>query len=403
MRVVAGILLGLGLGVGTYLLATMAPSAPRVKRAALSIGTVKHDDMVRDARAFGALVAKDLLHLAAASEGRVEEVKVLSGARVTKGDVIVVLANPELELNVLNAESRLRESESERTKVQAQLSNEYMTQKAAAANVKAEYLQAKLQADRDEELFKEQLTSRVAREGSRVRAEALHERIAIEEERLVTLKQGHVAELAALDARIEQEHAALEFARKQVERLQVRAGADGVLTALLAKPGQQVTVGTSLAVVVNPSQLKAEVKVGDTQVKDIVVGQVAQVDTHNGVVPGRVTRIDPTVTDGTVTVDVEFDGPLPEGVRPDLSVTAVIEIERLPKVLFVERPSLASPQSSIGLFRLAPDGKSATRVTVELGKLAVATAEVRSGLNAGDQVIVSDMSQWDSHDKLSLE
>jgi HlyD family secretion protein len=403
VRTAIGVVFVAALLAGTYALVRFMPTAPSVNRSQLTIATVQRGDINLEVRGYGKLVAKDLLYIAAPCEGRVDSIHILPGTSVSRDDVVIVLANPQLELDVLNAEARLRESESNREDTKARLDTEYMTQKAEVASVKASYLDAKLQAERDEELFKERLVSDIARKGSRIRADAFRERLAIEEESLVTARQGAQAQLAAAEARIAQDKAALAFARKQVERLQIRAGADGVLQELLVKTGEQVGAGKSLAVVVNPSQLKAEIRVAETQAKDIALGQIATVDTHNGDAPGRVSRIDPTVTEGTVAVDIEFDGPLPAGVRPDLSVTGVIEIERLQDVLHVERPAQGAPNTTIGLFRLSPDGTTATRVPVQLGQFSVTEAVVLGGLREGDRVILSDMTQWDEEDTLRLE
>jgi HlyD family secretion protein len=289
------------------------------------------------------------------------------------------------------------------TRLTVQLKSAALQQEADAARVKAEYEQARMRSDTDEELARKGLIADLNRKLSRVTADELANRNRIEQERLAFTIETTTAQLAVQKAQVEQLRAALGLARKQVADLSVRAGIAGVLQQLPVEVGQRVTPGTILAKVAEPGRLKAELRIAETQAKDILIGQKASIDTRNGVVEGRVSRIDPAVQQGTVTVDVELLGNLPAGARPDLSVDGTVEIERLDDVLFIGRPVNGQPNSLVGLFKISEDGSTASRVQVRLGRSSVNTIEVVEGLNPGDQVILSDMSAWDAYDKVRLK
>jgi multidrug resistance efflux pump len=402
-QVVLAITGALAIGAGAFSLASLERPATKIALAQVTIGEVKRGDLLRDVPGYGSLVAKDVLYVPAPSNGRVDAVKVLAGTRVSSDDVLVVLSNPELELEVLNAEARLQEAQTARITTKASYESQYMHQKAAVASTNSNYLDAGLQAEKDTELHKEKLVSDLTRQRSQMRVDALKAHLAIEEELLATLDRESEAQLTSCDARIAQEGAALEFARQRVVSLTVRAGAEGVLRELLVQTGEQVQAGTSVAVVVDPAKLKAVIRVAESQVKDVDPGQVAHVFINGKGTEGTVTRVDPTVTEGTASVDIEFETELPDGVRPDLTVRGTIEIERLPDVLYMDRPLQCSANSSVGLFRLSPDGKTATRTSVRVGATSTALIEVHEGLSVGDRIILSDMSQWDGEETLRLE
>ena len=384
-------------------LSKLKPAAPSVERATVWVDSVKRGEMLRQVRGLGTLVPKEILWIPATTDGRVVRRYVLPGTPVKSDTVILELANPELEQSALDAEWQLKAAQAQYNSLKAQLDSQLLDQRAAAATVHSDYTQAKLNAEKDSELAKLGLGAELNVKVSRAKAEALATRDQIEKERLSVSAASAQAQLAAQKARVEQLRALDELKKSQLDSLRVRAGTEGVLQELSVEVGQRVTAGTILAKVAQPTRLKAQIRVPETQAKDVQIGQVASIDTHNGVVPGRVSRIDPAVQNGTVTVDVSLEGALPQGARPDLSVDGTIEIERLPDVLYVGRPVHGQPESTVGLFKLTDDGKEAVRVPVKLGRSSVSTIEVVSGLKVGDQVVLSDMSQWDGFDRIRLD
>lgn len=396
------------IGLGAIVLITVGvsrlkPAAPTVERATVWIDTVRRGPMLRQVRGLGTLVPEKIRWIPAITEGRVERRLVQPGAVVKVETVLLELSNPELEQAALEAEMQLKAAEAEYTNLRVQLESQLLTQQAQAAAVQAEYRQAKLQAEANEELAKDRLISELMLKLSKVRAEELAARFEIEQKRSSILSESVKAQLAAQQARVEQLRALFELRRSQVEALRVRAGIGGVLQQVLVEVGQQVTPGTNLARVADPTRLMAQIRIAETQAKDIQIGQQASIDTRNGVVPGHVIRIDPAVQNGTVTVDVALEGPLPKGSRPDLSVDGTIEIERLDDVLYVGRPAFGQERSVVGLFKLVNGGKEAVRVQVKLGRSSVNTIEILDGLHSGDQVILSDMSAWDAFDRIRLK
>ena len=392
------------LALVTFGVSRLKPAAPSLDRSTVWTDTVKRGQMLRQVRGLGTLVPEDVRVIAASTQGRVERIFVQPGTEVSAGTLLIELSNPELAQGAMDAEFQLRAAEADTNNLRVRLESDRMTQQAAAASVQAEYQQAKLQLDADEELARQGLIPALSLKLSRVKTQDLANRYRIEQQRLATNSRAVEAQLAAQQARVSQYRALLELRRSQVGTLGVRAGTNGVLQQMQVEVGQQVTPGTNLARVVEPQNLKAELKIAETQAKDIQIGQQASIDTRtSGVVPGHVTRIDPAVQAGTVTVDVAFDGALPQGARPDLSVDGTIELERLANVLYVGRPAFGGAQSTVGMFKLEPDGTTAMRVQVRLGRSSVNTVEILEGLREGDQVILSDTSQWDAYNRIQLK
>ena len=396
-----------GAGLAAVLLITLglsrlAPAAPQVEKGSVWIDTVKRGPMLRQVRGLGTLVPEEIRWIPATTEGRVERIVVQPGATVKPDTVILVLSNPELELQALDAESLWRAAEAQYVELKVRLESQRLDQKAAAARVQAEYQQAKLRADADEELAKSGLIADITRKTSQVSADELANRDRLEKQRLEIGLEAVKAQLAVQRGVVNQRRAEANLRRNQVKAQNVVAGIAGVLQQLPLEVGQRVTPGVNLARVAEPGKLKAVIRIPETQAKDVVIGQEASIDTRNGVVPGRVVRIDPAVQNGTVTVDITLTGPLPQGARPDLSVDGTIELERLSDVVYVGRPAQGQAQGQVGLFKLSEDGAGAQRVTVKLGRTSVSTIEVVEGLKPGDQVILSDTSAWDSFDRIRI-
>jgi HlyD family secretion protein len=348
------------------------------------------------------LVPVEIRWIAARTNGRVERVITLPGVVVEADTVLIEMSNPELEQSAVNAELELRAAEASYEDLRVRLESGLLNQRAVAASVQAEFNQATLQAEADQELHDQGLIGDLTLKLSQVRAEELATRHELEQQRLEIQSESVDAQLAAEKARVEQMRAQYRLRRDQVNALRVRAGIDGVLQQMPVEVGQEVTPGTILAKVAQPDKLKAELRIAETQAKDIEVGQVASIDTRNGIIEGEVMRVDPAVLEGTVTVDVELIGDLPKGARPDLSVDGTIEIERLENVLYVGRPAYGQAESTIGLFKMLEDGETCVRAQVRLGKSSVNTIEIIEGLVEGDQVILSDTSAWDAYDRIRL-
>jgi HlyD family secretion protein len=388
----------------TFAVSRLKPAAPSVEAATLWPGTVKRGPMRVDRHGLGTLVPEEKLVVPANTDGRVEKRLVLPGqdAVVKPGTVLMILTSPELENSMVDAEYQLKTAEAMYDDLKVQLASKGLDQKATAATINSDYKQAKLQADRDSELAKEGLLPDLQAKLSAVKSEELAQRTKLEEQRLAMADEAVKAQLAAQRAKIDQLRAMFELKKSQVEALKVKAGTNGIMTELLVEVGQRVTAGTALARITQPWKLKAELKIAETQAKDIAIGQDAQIDTRNGIIPGKVSRIDPSVLNGTRTVDVRLTGALPPGAVPDLSVDGTIEVENLSDVVYVDRPVFGQPNSTITLFKIDPDGKGATRVPVKLGRTSVNTIEVLDGLRIGDRVILSDMSAMDGHDRIRL-
>jgi HlyD family secretion protein len=380
----------------------LKPAAPGVDRATVWIDTVKRGPMVREVRGLGTLVPEDIRWIPATTQGRVETIVLRPGTAVKSDTIILELTNPELEQELVESKLKLDAAEASLENLRVQTDNDYLQQKSTAASVEADYSKAKMSAEMNQALAERQLVSALVLRQSQVDAEQLAIRAKIANDQLASYEHSIKARLAVQDSEVAQARAMLSLKQQQREALHVRAGLDGVLQLVPVEVGQQVAPGTNLARVANPGRLKAEIKIAETQAKDVQIGQKASVDTRNGIVTGIISRIDPSVQNGTRTVDVTLDGALPAGAVPDLSVDGTIELERLADVLFVGRPASGQDQSTVGLFKLQPDG-TASRVQVKLGRSSVNSVEIVSGLTVGEQVILSDMSGVDNVDRVRLQ
>ncbi len=398
---IAGVLV---IGLVSVVLARLKPAAPTVERGTVWVDTVKRGSMLRQVRGLGTLVPVDEARrlIPAATQGRVERILIRPGAEVTPDTVVLELTDPQLLQQLNDAEQQLRAADADYKSLEARLQTERLSQRATAATIEADYRSAQLQKEVDENLGKDGLVSNLQVQTSRVRADSLAKRNAIEQERVEVTDKNVKAQLLAQQARIDQLRSLFSLRREQVDQLRVRAGMVGVLEQVTVNVGQQVQPGENLARVADPTRLKAELRIAETQARDLTIGQRAQVDTRNGLIEGKVIRIDPAAQQGTVTVDVRLDGELPRGARPDLSVDGTIELERLDNILYVGRPAFGQEQSTVGLFKLHPTTGEATRAQVQLGRSSVNTIEVLGGLAEGDQVLLSDMSAWDQFDRVRV-
>jgi HlyD family secretion protein len=402
-RIAYGSVAFLLIGGVSYGLSRLRPAAPTVDRATIWTDEVKRGPMLREVRGLGTLVPEDIRWIPAQTNSKVERIVLRPGAIIHPNSVILELSDPQLQRDLLDAQYQLKGAEADYANLKVQVNSQLMNQKSAEATVRSDYEQAHLQHEVDLKLFKEGIQSSHIEELSRVKEDQLKIRLQLEVERTRVATDAATAQLAAQEAKVEQQHALYNLKRSQYDALHLRAGIEGVLQLVPVEEGQQVTPGTNLARVADPKKLKAEIKIPETQAKDVTIGQKATVDTRNGVVEGHVSRIDPSVQNGTVTVDVRITDPLPHGARPDLSVDGTVELENLKDVLFVGRPVNGQSDSTIGIFKLVDDGAEAVRVNVKLGRSSVNTIEIRDGLKVGDKVILSDMSQWDAFDRIRLK
>jgi len=384
-------------------LSRLKPAAPTVERAVVWPAKVERGPMVRQVRGLGTLTPEDIRWIPATTQGRVERIILRPGTQVKSNDIILELTNPQLDQQLQDAQLKLGAAEAGLANIRVQLNNDLLAQRAASASIESDYNKAKMQAQMNEALAKDQLVSTLVLEQSRVDATSLGVRNQISKDQLESKAASMKAQMDVQQSLVDQARALLKLTQQQQDELKVRAGLDGMLQLVPVEVGQQVAPGTNLARVANPSRLKAEIKIAETQAKDIQLGQKAEVDTRNGIVQGRVARIDPSVQNGTRTVDVTLTGDLPKGAVPDLSVDGTIELERLNDVLFMGRPAFGQDQSVVGLFKIGEDGVNAERVQVKLGRSSVNTIEVLSGLKVGDQVILSDMSAYDAYDRIRLK
>ncbi|MBN8731287.1 MAG: HlyD family efflux transporter periplasmic adaptor subunit [Acidobacteria bacterium] len=383
-------------------IARLKPAAISLDAASLLIDTVKRGPLVIQHRGLGVLVPEEFMWLPAVTDGRVEKIHIRPGAAVRPESVILTLSNPELNVAALEAGFLVKAAEAKYRDLEVQLKSQRFALQAELARIESESVQAKLKADRDEQLFQQQLLADLNLRLSVAAAEEWSKRLALERERLAIQRDASDAQLAVQRAEIEKLQALAQLKRDQVAALAVRAGAVGVLQELSVQEGQRIAAGSILAKVAQPAKLKAELRIPETQAKDLVLGQSAQIDTRNGIVAGHVVRIDPAAKEGTVLVDVRLDGPLPPGARPDLSVDGTIEVERLPDVLYTGRPAFGQPGASVTLFRLAPAGDEAARLPVRLGRASVNFIEIRGGLAAGDRVILSDTPTAEGQERILL-
>ena len=401
-QILVGSLAGAGLVAAFVFALRLEPAAPAVERSTVFLDTVRRGEMVLSVRGPGALVPVEVRRLAAAVEGLVVRVHALPGAAVEPDTVILSLENRALTQELAAADLELAAAEANLDDRRVQLRREVLTQRSLLAAVEAEARQARLDAEADAEIHAEGIIGRLALEDSANRAEELSERAAHERERLRLSEAAAAAELEAAEARVFQLRANAALQRELVSRLEVRAGIAGVLQEVSAEAGQQVRAGDDLARVAEPSRLKAELRIPEVQASDIEIGQSARVDTRNGIVSGRVTRVEPSVREGAVTVDVALGGPLPRGARSDLSVEGLIEIARLPDVLQVGRPAVGQEGEVVELFRLEGDGETGIRTRVRFGRVSVQAVELVEGLAEGDTVVLSDPSAWEGHDRIRL-
>ncbi len=398
----AGLVLLAGI---TVFVMRLKPAAPTVDRSTIWPDTVKRGNMIRQVRGLGTLVPREdrIRSIPAETDGTVVRIFQLPGAMVHPDTIILQLTNPELLQEAQDAALQLNEAEADYHNTQVSLESSLMDRRATAADINAQYQQAQLQARTDKALYKLGVISGLTYSDSQGKADALTTREELEKQEISINQKALETQLAVQKAKVEQARALAQLKQREVDALNVRAGIDGVLVQMPLQMGQHVPVGTELAQIIQPDQLKAQLQIPETQAHDVQIGQPAEIDTHNGVVPGTVTRINPAVVNGTVTVDVRLDGPLPQGARPDLSVDGTIDLQRLNDVLYVGRPAFGNENSTISLFKLDPDGKYATRVSVKVGRASVNEIQILSGLKAGDTVILSDMSRWDNVDRIRLD
>lgn len=393
-------------GTLTVLVARLEPAAPKLDTPPW-IDTVKRGEMLRQVRGPGTLVPERIQYVQAETDGRVERILVQPGTEVMPDTILIELSNPELKQAAFDAEWAVKAAEAQTERLRASLESERLSQMAQLATLKAEFAQAELEAQADETLARDGLVPEILQRKSRSRADDLKARVEIEEQRLAFSSNSASAQFAVQEAEVEKLRAVLELKQRQVANLQVRAGIHGILQQtgdpLPLQIGQRVSPAATLAKVIDPTQLRADVRIPETQARDVLRGQVALIDTRNGLVPGRVQRVDPAVQNGSVLVEIAPEGPWPKGARPDLSVEGTIELERLTDVLHVGKPVQAQEENTVGLFKIEQGGREARRVPVKLGRSSVSFIEVREGLQPGDQVILSDMSQWDDHDRVRIK
>jgi len=383
-------------------LARMEPAAPSVERATVLEDTVKRGSITRQVRGVGTLVPEDTRWLPATTEGRVERILLRPGATVAADSVILVLSNPQVEQEALNARLALQSARAGLDNLRAQLQNDLLTQQSQAATIQSDFEQARMEAEANEALAKEQLVSELIRRQSHLKAETLKNRVEIETRRLTASRDSIEARLRVQQATVDQAQAITDLYASRLRALQVTPGFAGVLQQVPVDVGQRVAPGQNLARVADPGRLKAELKVAETEARDIEVGQSAEIDTRTGKIAGRVSRKDPGAANGTVTIDVSLTDELPRGAVPDLSVDGTVQLEHLENVLYVGRPSLGQDNSTAGLFKVTnPDG-TAMRVQVKFGTSSVNEIVVVSGLKEGDRVVLSDMSAWDAYDRVRL-
>ena len=398
--IAAGVVLAIA--AVTWGLGRMGRAAPSLDKGSVWVDEVKRGAMLRAVRGPGTLVPEHIRWITADTAGRVERIHVRPGTPVKADTVLMELANPDVLLQALEAERQLANAEAAYLELKSTLEGQRLVQQATLVTLQTELGDAKRRATADEQLEAQKLASKIEAEATRSRAAELTSRVALEQQRLQVISNGAQERLAAQRRQVEKLRAVADFRHKQVESMRVRATGDGVLQEMPLELGQWVTPGMLLAKVAQPDQLKAELRIPETQARDVVIGLTAEIDTRNGVVSGRVSRMDPAARDGAVKIDVALEGPLPKGARPDLSVEGSVLLEKLPDVLYLGRPAGAQPESTVELFRLVEDGV-AERVKVRLGRASVNTIEVREGLAAGDRVVLSDMSQWDNVERVKLQ
>ncbi len=397
-----GLLLVVALTVGV---ARLKPAAPTVERATIWTDTVKRGSMLRQVRGLGSLVPsrEDVLQIPAETEATVLRIVKLPGSEVEADTILVEMANPQLEQEAVDAQLQVKAAQAEYQSLKVKLDSDLMTQRAGAATVNADYNEAQRQAQTDKALYDLGVVSGLTAKASQGKADELVTRNQIEDERLKINRQAIASQLAVQQSKVEEMQALAGLKQKQLDKLRVRAGVAGVLVEMPLQVGQHVLPGTELAKIVQPNHLMAELKIPETQARDVQIGEPASIDTHNGIIAGSVSRVDPAVQNGTVTVDVSLTGELPKGARPDLSVDGTIDLEKLENVLYVGRPAFGQENSTISMFVLDREGNGASRTQVKTGRASVNLIQIDTGLKEGDTVILSDMSRWDNTDRVKLD
>jgi len=389
----------------TVIVYRLRPAAPTVERGTVWTDSVRRGSMLRQVRGIGSLVPsqESVLQIPAETEATVVRIRMLPGSLVKADTILLEMSNPQVEQAAVDADLQWKAAQAEYQSQRAKLESDLMNQKAGAATVKADYSQAKLQSDTDKALYDLGVISGMAYKNSKGKSDELTIRNDLEDQRMTSSQKAIEAQLSEQQAKVEQMKVLAELKKKQLDALKVRAKIEGVLVELPLHVGEHVLPGAMLAKVVQPNHLMAELKVAETQARDVQIGEPASVDTHNGVVSGEVMRVDPAVQNGTVTVDVKLTGELPKGARPDLSVDGTVDLERLDNVLYVGRPAFGQENSTISLFKLDGDGRDAVRVPVKVGRASVNSIQVIDGLREGDTVVLSDMSRWDNTDRIRLQ
>jgi len=389
----------------TLAVSRLKPAAPSVERGTVWTDMVKRGPMLRQVRGLGTLTPTQeaIRQIPAETEATVVRIRMLPGSLVKSDTVLLEMSNPAVEQAALDAQLQMKQAEAELQSLRVTLESNLMDQKASAAAVTADYSQAQLQGETDKALFDMGVISGLAYKASKGKADQLTTQNDLQQQRLAVARKAIDAQISEQQAKVDQMQALYQLKAKQLDELKVRAGIDGVLVDLPLEVGQHVLPGTMLAKVVQPNHLMAELKIAETQARDVQMGEPASIDTHNGVISGTVMRVDPAVQNGTVTVDVKLTGDLPKGARPDLSVDGTVDLERLDNVLYVGRPAFGQEDSTISLFKLDADGNGAVRVPVKVGRASVNSIQIIEGLHEGDTVILSDMSRWDTTDRIRLE
>jgi len=398
-----GVLIVAALGAAGWRISKLEPAAPSVERGSVYIDSVKRGPMLREVKGLGTLVPEDIVVIPTLEDGQVIKVLVKSGEKVKPDTVLVVLINPDMDLAANDLEWQMKQAVASYADLKVRLQSQRFDQQAAVSSAENALKQASLNKDKDEQLFKLQLQTELNVKLTQANWEQATNRFQTEKQKLDIMKDSTDAQLESQKVQIDKLRAAWERKKQQLTELTVRAGTEGVVQEMTLQVGQRISPGTVVAKVAEPKKLRAELKIAETQAKDILLGQKASIDTRNGIIPAHVIRIDPNVVNGTRTVDCKLDGPLPSGAVPDLSVDGTVEIERLADVVYIGRPVFGQPNSSVSLFKLEPDGKGASRITVKLGRSSVNTIEVVEGLNVGEQVILSDMSAQDQNPRIRLD
>jgi HlyD family secretion protein len=399
---IAALVVLVGVTVG---ISRLKPAAPTVDRSTIWTDTVKRGSMLRQVRGLGSLIPshEDVRQIPAETEATVIRIDKLPGSQVTADTVLVEMVNPQLEQEALDAQLQVKAAEAEYQSLKVKLQSDLMDQRAGAATVNADYNEAQRQAQTDKSLYDLGVISGLAEKASAGKAQEMTTRDKIEDDRLKINEKAIASQLAVQQAKVDEMRALAGLKQTQLQRLKVQAGVDGVLVELPLQVGQHVLPGTELAKIVQPNHLMAELRIPETQARDVQIGEPASIDTHNGVITGEVSRVDPAVQNGTVTVDVKLTGELPKGARPDLSVDGTIDLEKLDNVLYVGRPAFGQESSTISMFKLDASGNAASRVQVKTGRASVNQIQIDTGLKEGDTVILSDMSRWDNTDRVRLE